>query len=54
MSCLGIIYEFVSGSCNPIRMDIFEIREKIHGIRVSWSGEAYSGNIFASYFLWKI
>ena len=24
MSCLGIIYEFVSGSCNPIRMDIFQ------------------------------
>ena len=42
------------GLCNPIGMDIFEMLDKRHGICVCRSVEASSGNLFASFFLWKI
>ena len=40
-------------SCNPIKMDLFAVWGKRHGIRVHRKGEASSGKCFTSYFLWK-
>ena len=34
-------------------MDIYSTRHLRHGRRVRGSGEDYSRNLFASYFLWK-
>ena len=43
-----------SNSCDSIGMDIFATRDERHGISVHGSGEASSGNLFASSFLRKI
>ena len=42
------------GMCNPIGEDIFTMRQEEFGRRVCRRGEASSGKLFASNFLWKI
>ena len=42
------------GPCDPVRVDIFAWCDKKHKICVRRSGEAFSGNLFASPLLQKI
>ena len=43
-----------SGTCNPIRVDIFTTHHKKYGMRIRRHREASSGNLFSVHFLQKI